>query len=439
MIRYYLALGLRSWKRNPFLMALMVIMIGVGVAATMTTIAALRAVSGDPVPGKSRTLFVPQIDNQGPSANFGSGEPPPSLSYIDAMAILHSNAAPRTALAAPFRTAIIPRDATRPPIPATGYATTPEFFTMFDVPFRFGGGWPAADAASNVVVIGERLNRVIFHDRNSVGRTLDLGGHAYRIAGVLGAWNPQPRFYAGADVNDLTDHGEPPQLFMPLQTAVAQQIAGSAGSVMCPPDYHGTDWNAFIASECDWISAWVELPSTADVARYRHFLVAYSEEQQQLGRFHWPANVRLRDLPDWLASMHAVPQENRIAVLLAAGLQVVCMLNALGLLLAHFMRRRGEIGVRRALGAPRKAIVAQFLVEAALIGLAGAMLGVVLTILGVARIGDLFGARIARLAHVDGGLVGVTLLVAMMATLVVALLPILQAARVQPSQQLKAQ
>lgn len=439
MLAYYVVLALRSLRRNPVLTTLMVAMIGVGVGASMTTLAALQAVSGDPVPGKSTHLFVPQIDNQGPSANFGHGEPPPSLSYIDAMAILHSNVAGKRALAAIVRTAVIPADATTPPIALSGYAVTPQFFEMFDVPFRYGGAWPATSGDGNVVVIGKQLNASLFHGEDSVGRTLNVGGLGYRIAGVLDDWNPQPRFYAGADVNALVDHGEPAQLFMPFARAVALQLAGSGGSVMCPRDYHGEDWRALLGSECDWISAWVELPTAAAVARYREFLVGYAQAQRGLGRFHWPPNVRLRDLPAWLAAMHAVPQENRIALRLAAGLQLVCLANTLGLLLARFMRRRGEVGVRRALGASRSSIVAQFLTEAGLIGSLGGALGVALTCVGIAHIGDLFGARIARLAHIDAGLLGLTVALALATTLAVAVLPAWQAASVPPGRQIKAQ
>ena len=58
MFGYYFDLALRSFKRNKVLTAVMVVLIGVGVAATMTTFAVLRAVSGDPVPGKSAHNFT---------------------------------------------------------------------------------------------------------------------------------------------------------------------------------------------------------------------------------------------------------------------------------------------------------------------------------------------------------------------------------------------
>ncbi len=57
-----------------------------------------------------------------------------------------------------------------------------------------------------------------------------------------------------------------------------------------------------------------------------------------------------------------------------------------GLMLARFMWRAPEIGVRRALGASRGAIYRQFLTEAAAIGLAGGVLGLLLTALGMAGI-----------------------------------------------------
>ncbi|HEX5960682.1 MAG TPA: ABC transporter permease, partial [Rhodanobacteraceae bacterium] len=47
MFAYYLDLALRSLKRNKALTALMILTIGFGVAASMTTWSVFRAVSGD--------------------------------------------------------------------------------------------------------------------------------------------------------------------------------------------------------------------------------------------------------------------------------------------------------------------------------------------------------------------------------------------------------
>ena len=68
---------------------------------------------------------------------------------------------------------------------------------------------------------------------------------------------------------------------------------------------------------------------------------------------------------------------------LAFGFLLVCLLNTVGLLLAKFLRRSGEIGVRRALGASRRAIFAQCLVEAGAVGLVGGVLGLGLALLGL--------------------------------------------------------
>jgi hypothetical protein len=58
MFGYYLELALRSLRRNPGLTALMVLAIGFGVAASMTTYSVFRAVSGNPMPWKSSKLFA---------------------------------------------------------------------------------------------------------------------------------------------------------------------------------------------------------------------------------------------------------------------------------------------------------------------------------------------------------------------------------------------
>ena len=95
--------------------------------------------------------------------------------------------------------------------PATvgGYAVYGEFFPMLDVPFLYGQGWSAqddADAAA-VVVISRRLNERAFGGIDSVGRVLNVGGHDYRVVGVIDDWNPQPAFYDVFGTGGYTSRG----------------------------------------------------------------------------------------------------------------------------------------------------------------------------------------------------------------------------------------
>jgi putative ABC transport system permease protein len=106
-------------------------------------------------------------------------------------------------------------------------------------------------------------------------------------------------------------------------------------------------------------------------------------------------------------------------------------------MLARFMRRAPEIGIRRALGASRATIYRQFLIEAATMGFVGGLLGVALTLLGVWGAGGLFAPNIARLVHGDTSLIALTVLLAMAATVVSALYPTWRAAQTQPAWQIK--
>jgi putative ABC transport system permease protein len=141
---------------------------------------------------------------------------------------------------------------------------------------------------------------------------------------------------------------------------------------------------------------------------------------------------------EWLDYQKVVPPEAKISLLVALGFLVICLVNTIGLLLAKFMRRSSEIGVRRALGASRKEIYAQFLIEAGAVGLAGGVLGLLLTGVGVYGISLIFDPQVARLAKLDIPLVLLTLLVAILATVIAAFYPTWRAAQVQPAWQLKS-
>ncbi|MEP6898904.1 MAG: ABC transporter permease [Rhodanobacter sp.] len=435
MFAYYFQLGLRSLRRNPVLTALMVMAIGFGVAASMITWSIFRAVSGNPIPDKSSQLFTPQIDSWGPQQNL-KGEPPEALGYLDAMALLRAHSAKRQTMLYPLLLSVMPEGNRDLPLSANGYAVTADFFRMFQVPFHYGSGWSAQDDNTRAaeVVISDELNQKLFGGANSVGRTVNLGGHPYQVMGVISHWNPRPRFF---DVFSTSGFEDASDFYMPFTRALDLHMYTN-GRNTCRGQLSYTTWTDYTQSGCVWITPWVELDSPTDVASYRRFLVNYATDQQRAGRFKWAANVRLRNVMQWLDHEHVVPPESRIALLVSLGFFLICLINTIGLLLAKFLRRAGEIGVRRALGASRGEIYAQYLTEAATVGLAGGVLGLLLTAVGVSGVGLLFPPQIAKLAQLDFSLVGLTLLVAILATVLAAFYPAWRAAHVQPAWQLKS-
>jgi putative ABC transport system permease protein len=434
MFAYYLQLGFRSLRRNPMLTALMVMAIGFGVAASMTTYSVFRATSRDPIPQKSSVLYNVQVDNWGPEHNE-KGEPPPALSYVDVTALLRAHKAPRQTATYPVGISVIPDDPSRLPMREGAYATGAEFFPMFDVPFLQGTPWTLDDDEkhASVVVINKSLNDKLFDGGNSVGKQINLDGHLFRITGVMADWAPQPMFF---DVPNTGGFDDGAAVYVPLTRAVDLRMPNN-GNNNCVAE-PGEGWDNYLRSECIWLSMWVELPTAADVQSYRNYLTGYAAEQQRAGRFSWAPNVKLRNVMDWLSVQRVVPPESQVSLIISLGFLVICLVNTVGLLLAKFMRRAPEIGVRRALGAAKRDIYGQFLIEAATIGIAGGVLGLILTGVGILGVGMVFPENIARLATIDPVLILLTLVVSVVASLIAAFYPTWRAAQVQPAWQLKS-
>ena len=418
----------------------MVLAIGFGVAASMTTWSVFRAVSGDPIPWKSSQLFVPQIDMWGPKAhgpNNSDNEPPDALDYTDAMALMRAHRGKLQSAMYQISPSVVPADASKHPINVSGHAVYGEFFPMLDVPFLYGSGWNAdADTQrAPVVVISSKLNEKLFGGENSVGRTLSIEGKDYRVVGVLDNWNPQPRFYDVVNTGGFSTGVE--DVFIPFERAIAMGIPND-GNTNCSERPAESGFVGLQRSSCIWLAYMVQLDDAAAVSAYRSWLDGYAKDQQKAGRFGWAPNNRLRDVPAFLDHEQVVPSDTKVSLLVALGLLIVCLVNTAGLLLAKFLRRSSEIGVRRALGAPRLAIYAQFLTEAGMIGLAGGVLGLLLTGVGVASVSWVLPKDIASLARLDFSLLALTLLVAVIATTLAGLYPTFRASRVQPAWQLKS-
>jgi putative ABC transport system permease protein len=437
MFAYYLNLALHSLKRNKVLTALMVLAIAVGIGASMTTLTVMHLLSGDPLPGRSAHIYYPQVDAS--PADFTKSEPLDVLDYRSAVDLWSAHRADRQALLANSQIKVRAPDASLPPLMLNMLSTTSDFFPMFDVPFRYGQGWSAQDDArhSRVVVISSDLNDKLFHGGNSVGRTLRLKDSDARIVGVLAPWRPSPLFYdvrggrfANGDTADF--YGKPEDVFTPFYTGL-EINDGNFWQFTCwhAPDKPGHLENA----PCVWVALWVQLNDAPKVAAYRHFLDHYAREQKALGRFA-KTHTRLRTLMQWLDFNGVVPSDVKLQTWLAFAFLAICLFNTIGLLLAKFLRRGGEIGVRRALGASRRAVFAQCLVEAGLIGLLGGIGGWLLTMLGLWLVRRQSVAY-AVLAHLDVGIFFSTFVSAVAVSLIAGALPALRASRIAPALQLK--
>jgi len=433
MFGYYLDLALRSLKRNKVLTALMVLALALGIGATITTLTVLKLLSGDPMPQKSAQLFYPQLDPYPVSQPFSrSGKRMPFLlNYVDAMNLIHAHKAERQAAIAMSQVKLTPPSGAGKPFYAQGVLATADFFPMFDAPFRYGSGWSAADddSRAQVAVIAGDLNARLFGGANSVGRMIRIEDHDFRIVGVLRNWAPQPRFYAVHLGGHSYGKGE--AVFVPLQ--------GARADGMMPSTMMGygksIDVEHLESAPAIWLGLWVQLPDAADVAAYKLFLGNYAQEQVALGRFQ-KSHIALSGLMAWMRSEHVVPEDVRLQAGLAFGFLLICVVNTVGLLLAKCLRRSREIGVRRALGASRGAIFAQFMVEAGIVGVVGGVLGLVFAELGLWGIRHQ-PAQYADLAHLDLAMFLFTFVVALAASLVAGLLPAWRACVVAPAPQLK--
>lgn len=436
MFTYYLKLGVRNLRRNPVLTALMVLTLAVGVAASMSSLTLLYAMSGDPIPQKSDRLFVPLLDNAPLQQPNPSKDPPTQLTYRDAMALHASGKSLRSTSILGVGGAVSSgRPDARPEL-TDGLAVNTDFFSMFDVPFRSGGAWSVEDdrRGGNVAVISSKLADRVFGNTDPVGRTLRFENRDYRVTGVIGRWAPLPKFYRLVGGDSLATE----DLFLPFNHAIASEMDPN-GSIGCntngeiKPGYQG-----LMESECVWVQFWAELAHASDRAAYSQYLDSYVNEQKKLGRFERPLNNRLYDVMQWLREREVVSDDSRLQTWLAFGFLLVCLVNVVGLLLAKFTARSGEIGVRRALGAPRMEVFKQYLTESGVIGAVGGLLGIGLTLATLwlmSRQSD----EVKVIAHMDWVMFATAIALSLLASLLAGLLPTWRACQVRPAVQLKSQ
>jgi putative ABC transport system permease protein len=198
-------------------------------------------------------------------------------------------------------------------------------------------------------------------------------------------------------------------------------------------------FESFLQSELVWLQFWAELPDQETKKNYENFLFAYLEEQGKLGRFERKTpEYKLRDVNEWMEYNNVVSEDNKVLVGLSFLFLAVCLANILGLLLGKFLKRAPEVGVRRALGANKRQIFLQHIIEVSMLGLLGGALGIVVAQLG------LWGVRTTNqeydaLASMDLSMLLAAPGIAILACILAGLYPAWLVCRTQPAIYLKTQ
>ncbi len=220
--------------------------------------------------------------------------------------------------------------------------------------------------AAPVCVLGDRLARKLFPDGNAVGSRLKLNHAWLEVVGVL-----EGRELGRSEFEGVKLGLDEERLFVPWET-------GRARFRFTP-----------IEDEIDGLS--VKLASGSSPQNAARVLQRLIEDR------HGGADDTTLVVPAGLYRQHQQTQRifNVVMSSIAAVSLIVGGIGIMNIMLANVLERRREIGLKRAIGARRRDVVEQFLAEALLIAVCGALLGLAFGAVVAYAIGALAGWSVA--------------------------------------------
>jgi putative ABC transport system permease protein len=370
LLPYQLRLAVRSLRRDPGLSATIVVVLAVAAgifAAALMHYLRIYGASGHASPSLHQVEVKVPATSLTRAFSGSTGEPNVlagrmRVSYPNYQRLAASGIPARQTACFRSRVYVQPDGvgtADFRPRPVNVRFVDADFFGMFGADLRWGAVFSREDEAAGapVVVIAKDLNRRLFGGTDSVGRTLRVDGRPFRIVGVLAEDQPfAPEW-------DRVVTGSPQDLlYLPFPEHVRLRARPEAPVQQAPS---GTRYAELLASSTVFVSFWVDLPTPESRAAYAAFVRTALD----------PRDVTvLRDL----AQLRVDFRYPRTGITFFVFLTFVVLLGAglitARLLLAKGVARRHELGIFRALGAPRRSLVIRQLYEAALLSsLAGVL------------------------------------------------------------------
>ncbi len=250
--------------------------------------------------------------------------------------------------------------------------TTPEFFKVVNVSAGRGRLLTDQDIREKkkICVIGDDVCRSLFGYEDPIGQTIYVQRHGdtepYEVVGVLGRI-----MTAGAPARGVEERDLNREVFIPLTTAETRY-----GDTTMK---HRSGSREFFKMQLSGL--YVTVDTIENVLAVSGMIKRVFEHN------HEKTDYDIRVPLERLKLAERKKRNSQLLLGFIAGISLlVGGIGIMNIMLATVTERTREIGIRRALGAKRRDIAAQFLVETVVLCMAGGFLGVVQGYLGAVLI-----------------------------------------------------